>query len=144
MELWLYYCRTSSRLSIICRWWLALANVLYHLSSWPSSSPYEKCNSLHHLGRMLKDGMSSLMIMTSSRIIPKRPNPPLNHLMMHFKTLLTKCLSSLSESVSIGNLFDWKRNPNTRTEALELLKDEWIVKGLPDEFKKQHMKFIAE
>ena len=31
-----------------------------------------------------------------------------------------------------------------RVEALDLLKHEWILQGLPNDIKEQHLRFIAE
>lgn len=36
------------------------------------------------------------------------------------------------------------RNPERRIEALDLMKDEWVLKDLPGDFKEQHLKFISE
>lgn len=36
------------------------------------------------------------------------------------------------------------RNPERRIEALDLMKNEWVLKDLPVDFKEQHLKFVSE
>lgn len=60
---------------------------------------------------MRKDGMYSLMIMTSSKTTPKKPNLPANHYKMHSKILLIKILSNSSENVFNGTFISYQKEP---------------------------------